>query len=197
MSIAAAVTGAVAFIVTGAVMRHVLSPARHEPEIASEIVDATWVEERLGPEVVFEAPWPLESTSPDLPLELRALVKSSTWRSHEAHGLVIQAIAFTYRDGVPGDLDGAAQGAIANLRTVPGTLAVEPTTTETTVDGVRAIELAAIIRRDRGEPLRLRGLTLLIDHTLISFMLSAPADQVVAGRVWDRMRQTIRRARTP
>ena len=187
----------VGFVLASAGMHQLLQWWHREPAVPTNLAQRAWVETPLAT-VVFDTPWALHADKLDLPAEIKDLVKSSAYIANEVDGLTIGAMEFSFAQDidVPSRLDGAADGALANLRTPPGTLSVDPHKSDTTVLGNRAIELDARIRRDGGEPLRAHGVVLSDNNSLFILIAVARADQAGADTAWNRILKSIR-ARSP
>jgi hypothetical protein len=164
---------------------------RREPSVPSEVADTKWHEEHIGMRVAFDAPSELHSAASALAPELADVV-STQFLTNDRDGLVVGAFASSIRVGQMWGLDDAAEGALANLRSPPGTLSVEPTRHDGTVFGVRAIELDALIRRDHADSLRFRGVAFVLGQELYVISMIARADQVAATAAWRRLRNSIR-----
>ena len=80
---------------------------------------------------------------------------SWTVLTHEADGMNIMAMHITLVPGKSGNLEGAADGSVNNMRTVPGTVSVNGSKHPTTVLGQPGYDVEARIDRDRGGPGRL------------------------------------------
>ena len=188
----AGVVAVVAFVAASAGVKQLLQ--RHEPSIPSNLATQPWTEVTLGARIAFDAPWQLHAERFDLPPQVVALVKSSTYLTNEADGVMIGAMEFSYRADVDvrANLDGAADGAIANLHTPPGTLSVDASKSDTTILGSRAIEVDARIHRDRADPLRAHGLVFSDQNELVMLISISGADEDGGALVWDRVRKSIR-----
>lgn len=183
-----------AFVVGGYVARLGIDRLRREPSVSKRTVEIAWVAQPLGASgYVFDVPWPLEATSLSFPPEVTSNLESSTVLSHEADGLHVMAMHLRLLPGRQGSLEGAAEGSIANMRSVPGTASVNGGKHPTTVLGLPGFEVEARIERKRGGPLQLRGLVFGQGAELTQLQLIANADQPSAQVAWNRLRDSLRR----
>jgi hypothetical protein len=183
--------GTLAFAGAGYGSYQLVLDMREAPPPAAAAAPAPWIEQHLGSSLVFEAPVQLKLENIELAANVKPLVSSSSYLTGEANGLSIAATAFTYREASSINLDAAADGAIANIRALPGTQLLEPTKTPATVAGEQAIELGARVKRDSGQMLRVHGAVLAHGSELFIFMLIASADPPATTESWQRLRQSI------
>lgn len=189
----AVVVGLVAAFAGAFVARKAFQHFRREPTVARDILTRPWVKQQIGQSGVgLETPWRLEGLSMPLPKELSGLVSEWTWIGHEADGLNIMAARVRYAPQVVTSLEGAAQGALKNLRAMPGILKVTPQEYDTTLLGQPAIELDARLERKTGEPLRVHAIFGMRGPDLFQVLLISRADQPLGEKVWDKTRATIR-----
>ncbi|MGE5187096.1 MAG: hypothetical protein ACM31C_33835 [Acidobacteriota bacterium] len=187
-------SGIVAFAFAAYGSHELVAYLRREPAVPAAIVDQRWQPQRVGA-IALDAPFALHADTLPVPDTIKPLVVSTTYLQGEGDGLMIASMEFTYRAGVPIDLDGAAGGAIANMRTVPGTLSVDPKQAKTSVLGEPAIDLEAAIRRSNAEPLRMHGVVFADGAKLFIVMSVARADQPAGDAAWQKLRASIRSAR--
>lgn len=168
---------------------------RREPGAADDLATRPWVEQPIGRSgVVLEAPWHLEGVSVPFPREMAGKVSQWTWIGHEADGIRVMASRVTFAYGISPSLEGAADGMVKNVREVPGTASVTPQRSATTLLGRPAIELEIHIEREKGESLVMHGIVAVRGLDLFQVLAMARADQPVGGKVWERMRDSIRSA---
>jgi hypothetical protein len=155
-----------------------------------------WVTQNLcQSQLVFDAPWALEAAEPiKVPPQAVRVIASSQNLRHEADGMQVGCTHIALVPGVQGNLDGAADGSIAKLRTVPGTTAVKSTKQETMVLDMDAREVDARIEQQHGAPLQLYSVVFGKDADLFEMQLIADADQPMAAAAWKRLRASIRPA---
>ena len=165
----------------------------HDPQLSAELVNHPWVEQRLG-ELGFAAPWKLDATPQAAPDNIAPMIKSSTWLGKDGDGLWMQAMEIEYNDGVPVSLDGAANGAINNMRALAGIASVDAKQTPTRVLQLPGIDIDAQVMRDNKEAMRFRGLV-LVDHQKLYMLLAlSRADQPAeSDRVWTKLVASIKR----
>ena len=95
--------------------------------------------------------------------------------------------------GTPTSLEGAANGAINNLKTVPGTTNVAAGKHELMLFNGQTpgFEIDARIERQRGEPLQMRGVVFGNGPELYQILMICRADQARGAAVWERIRSSI------
>ena len=188
------VVGIAAFIAGSYAARTAIDFIRREPGVSSKLVQASWVQQAIGG-TSFDVPWPLETQDLKLPDQVARLVQSGITLSHEADGLNVMAMHMAFVSGTPTSLDGAAEGAVNNLRTVPGTLSIAPEKHEMTLfnGSTRAIEIGARIERERGVPLQMRGVVFGNGPELYQILMICRADQTNGPGIWVRIRSSIQR----
>jgi hypothetical protein len=163
------------------------------PAPTSDIIEKPWVEQVIVPGAVsIDAPWPLESRNPPLPPEAAKVISRLVRYEHAADGLHVAASVVSSMPGVPGNLDGAADGALGKFKTVPGTRSVDGKKREKTVLGARAIELEARIEMEQGGPLQFHSVVLLRGSELIQVTLVTQAEGAPGARAWEKLRDSIR-----
>jgi hypothetical protein len=183
-----------AFFIAAYVTREGMDWLRREPGVSSDIVNRKWIEQPVGPSgVIFDAPWHLQSKETELPPELARVVQSSQTLTHEADGLNIMTMYLEYVPTISTNLEGAAEGAIANLKTVRGTLSVDASKHETSVLEQRAFQIEAKIERTRGVPLRMRGIVFGTGSELYQIILISRDDQPLSSEAWEKLVKSIRR----
>ena len=189
----AILAGIAAFLVASFGTRQLIDHFRRDPAIASNILERSWVEQGLADtSVAFQVPWQLQPQELKMPAEVQRLMSSSATLSHEADGLNVMAMHIAFVPGTPTSLDGAAKGAIDNMRTVPGTVSVDGHRKDVTLFGsMRAIEIDAHVARQRGVPLQVRGIVFGSGPELYQVLMICRADQSVGSAVWDRIRSSI------
>lgn len=158
---------------------------------AAEPQQAAWSEQQVG-SVHFSSPVPLKDEKVDLPDNVKQLVTASRYLAGEASGVTLAATAFTYKDGTQINLEGAADGALANIRAVPGIQDMVPAKKPATLLGKPAIDLEAKMRRDKGENLQLHGVVFASGPELFIFMMIAKDEHHDAAETWHRLRKSIR-----
>lgn len=189
----AVLAGVVSFLVVGYATRLTIDWIRREPAVSTDIAKRPWVEQALAPgSVSIDVPWPLERQESPLPPQVAKLVTRSVTLMHEADGLHVMAAVTSFAPGTPANLDGAADGALANMKTVQGTRSVNGNKRESSVLGLRAIELEARIERERGVPLQLRGVIFVRGDDLLQVLLISRSDQPLGAAAWERLRASIR-----
>ncbi len=183
--------GVVGFVLAGAGSHALVQWLRREPAVPAAIVEHAWLPQHIGRAIEFDAPFALAPDQMPIPDAVKPLVVSTSYLQGEADGMMIGAMAFSYREGVTPDLDAAAAGAIANMRTVPGTLSISPKTTKGTLLGKPAVDVEATIRRDNAEPLRMHGVVFAIASELYVTISVARADQPAGDAAWQKLRASI------
>lgn len=186
--------GVIAFFAGAYALRHVTDWFRREPQLAAELQRRSWVEQPLGTSgIALTVPWRLEPQLLQLPPEIGRVVASSTSLSHEAEGLNVTALHISFLHGTPTNLEGAADGAIAKLRTVPGTELANVSKSETSVLEGPGIEIEARIERERGVPLRMRGIIFGNGPEFYQVLVVYRDDQTSGDGLWKRLRSGIHR----
>jgi hypothetical protein len=187
------VVGIASFAVASLGVHALFERSRREPDVPANLAGKAWVEQRIGGGFVLDVPWPLSPT-PEPASPADALIQRSTVMGNETDGFSVQAMVATYREGVTLSIEGAADGALANIRTVQDTLSVDAEKHDTTIVGNRAIEIGGRIARRGGDPVQLRGVVFLHDRDMILVLAIANAGQPEADAAWRRMRDSIRAA---
>lgn len=183
----------VAFLVGGFLARQAIDWIRREPAVSKNVVEKAWVQQTWGAsQYSFEAPWRLEAMDLKFPPELTRLIKSSSALGHEADGLLVQAQHILYDPTVQLSLEGAADGALANLKSVPGTKATANEKKQTTVLSLPAYEFSARIERERGFPLQLHGLVFAEGQELYQLQVICRADQEEGSAAWRKILASIK-----
>jgi hypothetical protein len=189
----AIVAGVIAAILGAYVTRQAIDLFNREPSIPQDLANRAWVEQSLGSGFTFDVPWPLQPQTLPLPPELTRLIAESRTASHEGDGINVMAMHMSFVPGTPTSLEGAADGAIQNLKTNPGTASVEGSKNEISIAGERAFEIEATIKRTRGVPLRMRGVVFGDSPQLYQIIFVCRADQTAASAVWEKLRGSVRR----
>ncbi len=185
---------AVAAFVAGAwVTRQGIDWLRREPSVSSKVVQQPWVTQSFDAgDYVFEVPWSLQPTSLNFPPAAAKAMASWTVLTHEADGMNIMAMHITLVPGKSGNLEGAADGSVNNMRTVPGTVSVNGSKHPTTVLGQPGYDVEARIERDRGGPLQLYSVVFGQGSDLYQVQFIAVADQPAAQATWKKLRDSFR-----
>jgi hypothetical protein len=166
---------------------------RREPVVSSTVAQQPWVTQSFGrSNYLFDVPWPLQPTTLDFPPAAARAMASSTVLSHEADGLHVMAMHISFQPGVASNLEGAADGSVTNMRTVPGTVSVQGNKHPTTILGQPAFDIEARIERERGGPLQLYSVVFGSGTDLYQVQFIAAADQVKAQTSWKRLRGSFR-----
>jgi hypothetical protein len=182
-----------AFIAGAFVTRQAIDWLRREPAVSGKVVQQPWVTQSFdSSDYVFEVPWPLQPTSLDFPPAAARAMASSTVLTHGADGMNIMAMHIALLPGTSGNLEGAADGSINNMRTVPGTVSVDGNKHATTVLGQPAFDVQARIQRERGGPLQLYAVVFGQGSDLYQVQFIAAADQSAAQASWKRLRDSFR-----
>ena len=185
---------AVAAFVAGAwVTRQGIDWLRREPSVSSKVMQQPWVTQSFDAgDYVFEVPWPLQPTPLNFPPAAAKAMASSTVLTHEADGMNIMAMHLTLVPGISGNLEGAADGSVNNMRTVPGTVSVNGSKHPTTVLGQPGYDVEARIERERGGPLQLYSVVFGQGSDLYQVQFIAVADQPAAQATWKKLRDSFR-----
>jgi hypothetical protein len=192
------VLAVLAAVVAKIATQGVIDWLRREPAITSEVAARPWVEQVLLPgEVSLEVPWPLENQAMEIPPQLAKIVTRLISLSHEQDGLTVMGVVSSFTPETPIDLDRGADGALANLQSVPGTKSVDGKKHETTLLGGRAIEVEAWVERERGGPLQVRGVVFLRGHDLFQVLCVSEAANPEAAKTWERVQASIRSSKAP
>ena len=182
-----------AFIAGAWITRQGIDWLRREPAVSSKVVQQPWVTQSFDSSgCVFDVPWPLQPTSLDFPPAAARAMVSSTVLTHEADGMNIMAMHISLLPGTSGNLEGAADGAINNMRTVPGTVSVNGSKHPATLLGQPAFDIEARIERQRGGPLQLYAVVFGQGTELYQVQFIAAADQPAAQATWKRLRDSLR-----
>jgi hypothetical protein len=187
--------GILAFVAVGYLTRQAVHWFRKGPGIPSRLLERTWIDQPIakGETVVVAVPWPLDPAKLDFPPEMARMVTHSETLRHQADGLHIMTMYAFFGKVKTLSLDQAADGALRNIKTVPGTASVKSAKRETTVLGCqRAFELEARITRTEGEPVLMHELMFVMGRALYQIILIHMADEPLGPKVWDRIRSNIR-----
>ena len=188
-----AVAGAISFILAAYAAKEGIEWMRREPPVSVDIAKRPWVEQVVvAGAVSIDVPWPLKPKELSLPPEVASAATRMVNLAHEADGLNIFASVLTVRPGTPVSLDGAARGAIANVKTMKGIGAVTDNKRETTVLGVPAVEIDATVERKANVPLQTYGIVFLLENEFIQVIYTALSNQPSGDAVWKRIRESIR-----
>jgi hypothetical protein len=190
--LAVAVTVAAA-IVGGVAARAAIQALRAEPGVPEAVLTQTWTKQSFGNGAFsFESPIPLKTEAVELPESIRAQIREMTSLTGEAQGLNVGASYMVLPDGRTPSLDGAAEGALGNIRKVPGTVSVDAKKHPTTVMGRDAIEVEASVKRgDRG-PLELHLLVVERGSAMLQLMVLHLQGQPAGEGVWQKLRQSVK-----
>lgn len=191
----AVVVGIVAAIASFFAARYVYDAIRgpRERPVSTNIQEKSWVAQRLPrSDVEIDAPWPLEETSTTIPPVLASLVEHMTSLGHEEDGLTIMASTMAMKEGQP-SLDGAVDGMIGSARGVQGTLSVDPVKRETTVLGLRALEVEMRIERQGAAPLLYESIVWVDGTSALHVDIIHLVDQPAGRAAWERIKKSIRR----
>jgi len=190
----ALVAGIVAFFAASYFTRQAIDFVRRDQQISKQILEKSWVEQGLGAtSLAFNVPWNLQPQDLSLPPQLAKLIQSSVTMSHEADGLHVSAMHMAFVPGTPTSLEGAANGAINNLKTVPGTTNVAGGKHELMLFNGQTpgFEIDARIERQRGVPLQMRGVVFGNGPELYQILMICRADQASGAAIWERIRSSI------
>ena len=182
-----------AFIAGAYVTREAIDWFRRQPAVSNKVVQQPWVTQAFdSTDYVFDVPWPLQPTSLDFPPAAARAMALSTVLNHEADGLHVMAMHISFLPRVAGNLEGAADGSVNNMRTIPGTISVHGSKHPTTILGQPAFDIEARIERERGGPLQLYGVVFGGGADLYQVQFIAEADQANARASWKRLRGSFR-----
>ena len=170
-----------------------MSRLRREPDVAKDLLSRSWITSQIGQSSVrLDAPFRLEGVAVPFPKEFEGKVQQWTWLGREQDGLNVMAgwIGFTMNEP---NLEGAADGMVKNIEAMPGTRSVSTKRSEKKLLGSPAIEVEMRIQRQKGDPLLMHGVVILVRQLeLIQLYSIARADQPLATEAWARMRDSMR-----
>ncbi len=186
--------GVVALGVAAFLARQAFDRLGRGSSVPPDVLDRAWNPQTVaGIPFTFAAPWALEAQPVQLPPEVQKLVSSMDAYGHQADGLNVMAVHTAYHGGVALNLAGAADGAIASIRSTSGVTGVDGSKQSASIDGQPGYEIVATVHLKRGGPLLMRGVVFLSGNGLCQFILVADADPSRAAQVWDRLCSSIRR----
>lgn len=173
--------------------RSAIEWARREPGVAASVLTQPWSEVAPGgKDVVFDAPLVPKPTTLDLPADVRAQTRQVITGSVEDKGLNVLTMYMQLAPGRVGNLEGAADGALSNIKNIPGTSVASSHKTNTTIAGLPAIEIEATVQRGKSDEIKLHGLVLGRGEELFQVLVAHRLDQPRGDEVWQRMRGTVR-----
>jgi hypothetical protein len=188
------VVTALAVLVGWVVGNSAMSWLRREPGVANDLLTRHWVSGQIGQSsVMLDTPWPLQGVALPFPKEFSGKVDQWTWLGHDADGVHVMTGRVVFARTVRPDLAGAADGMVKNVTATPGTASVTTKRWEGTLLGSPAIEVAMTIQRQKGDPLLMHGVVVLVRKLeLVQLHSIARADQPLGTQAWLRMRDSMR-----
>jgi len=167
---------------------------RREPGVAKDLLTRHWVTDEIGQSsVMLDTPWRLEGVSMPFPKEFAGRVQQWTWIGREKDGLNVMAGRIVFSRTERPNLEGAADGMIANIQAMPGTQSVSTRKSEKKLLGSPTIEVEMRIQRKKGDPLLMHGLVCHVRQSeLVQLYSIARADQPLGTEAWARMRNSMR-----
>lgn len=150
----------------------------------------------LADEVVLETPFKLNPTDLEVPEGKRDLISDSASYFYQSKDLSVASATVSYRPGVTLNLGGAADGALARMRAVPGTKSVDSVKRETVALGDGGMEIEAQIAR-QGETLEMHGLFFLRQQRMYQLIFIATVKHKERTAMWDRMKASMRFVKLP
>jgi len=171
-----------------------MSWLRREPGVAKDLLTRHWVTGEIGKSsVMVDTPFRLEGVSMPFPKEFEGRVQQWTWLGHEADGLNVMSGRIVFSRTERPNLPGAADGMVQNVQAMPGTGAVTTKRWEGTLLGGPAIEVLMKIQRQKGDPLEMHGVVVLVRKLeMVQLYSIARAGQPLATQAWLRMRDSMR-----
>lgn len=187
--VAFAVTFVVVSIWAGRSMRELVA----EPQLSADILTKNWIETPLSESISFVSPLPLEKK--DLPLDpaLQKKVVSQNSMQREQDGLTVLAAHIIYVPGTQVNLQGAADGSLARVRSMAGNQNVTSNKFDTWIIGAKALEFGAKIDRGGNVPLQMHGIVFGENAELYQVIMVCRADQERGDAVWDKLRSSIKK----
>ena len=165
---------------------------RGEPGISESLMNQQWAETKIGPDdLIVSTPLILEEKIVDIPLEAKNAIREMRQLSAEGEGINVGVMYASYQDGVELSLQGAEEGAIANMKKQPGTISVATSIHSTTVAGMRAREIEATIERERGKALTMHALIMIKDLNTVIVIFGHRKDQPLGSAIWSRIKDGI------
>jgi len=185
---------AVAVLVGWLAGNSAMSWIRREPGVAKDLLSRPWVTGEIGQSsVMLDTPWRLEGVSMPFPKEFSGKVQQWTWLGREKDGLNVMTGRVLFARTERPNLEGAADGMVRNVEAVAGTRSVSTRRWERRLLGSPAIELEMRIQRQKGDPLLMHGVVVLVRQLeLVQLLSIARADQPLATEAWARMRNSMR-----
>jgi len=183
----------VAAIVGSVAARSAIQALRAEPAVPQAVLSQAWTKQTLGGKAFsFDSPLPLAFQPVELPESVRSQIREMSSVSGEGQGLNVMGSYMALPAGRTPSLDGAAEGALANVRKTPGTLSVEAKKHETTLAGQPAIEVEAEVRRKDAEPLALHIMVASRGEEMYQLMLLHRQDQPTGVGVWRKLLDSVK-----
>ena len=186
VTVASAIVGSIA-------ARSAIQWLRAEPGVPQAVLSQTWTRQALGGNAFsFESPVALKPESIELPAEVRSQIREMASVSGEGQGLNVMASYMALPPGRTPSLDGAAEGALANVRKTAGTASVDANKHDTAVAGLPAIEIEGNVQRQNAEPLKLHLVVMSRGEEMFQLMVIHRQDQPTGDGVWQKLRASVK-----
>jgi len=187
------VVGIVAAVAGSMGARSAIEWARREPAVSASVLAKPWSEVAPGGrDLVFESPLVPRPTALDLPAGVRTQTRQVTAEAVEGEGLNIMTMYMALIAGRTPNLEGAADGALSNIRAMPGASLASSRKTPATIAGLPAIEIEATVQRARADDLKLHAIVLGRGEELFQVLVLHRLDQPKGDEVWERMRASVK-----
>jgi hypothetical protein len=191
------VVGVIAFavsaVVTSIVVRAALQRTTGDRPVAADVMTKPWVEQVLvASKVAIDVPGRLKSEPLNLPPELSQHLVNTTNLTRDADGLSVATTVITLKPGIPFDLNGAANGALANMKKNPNVKSMSTTTNTTKVLGLPGIEFQAEVKQKKGGSFKAYGVVFRQGNDVIQIFLAGRSDKQLDSAAWQRIKNSIR-----
>lgn len=172
--------------------RPLVNALRDEPAVSSEVLSTPWQTVKLANAgMQLDLPFEVTRQDPEMPPEVRANTEAASRYVANGAGLTFELSHIRGTSAIDSTLNAAADGTIAGVRGVPGTVSANIGRRSRMVSDVPALELDGRIERERGEPLAYHGLVVIRDRDIWILMTGHGVEQSAGNGAWERIRESI------
>lgn len=188
-----ALTLAVAIALVAVVAyRPLVDALRDEPAVSPEMLSTPWQTVKLAnASLQLDLPFEVTRQDPEMPPEVRANTEAASRYVSNGAGPTFELSHIRGTSAIESTLDAAADGAIAGVRGVPGTVSANVERRGRLVSGVPALGLDGRIERERGDPLAYHGLVVIRDRDIWILSCGYGLNQSAGKDACERIRESI------
>jgi hypothetical protein len=164
-----------------------------EDDISPSVLRLPWIEVSIGENpLLFMVPVVMEDLPITIPKEASAGLARATAKEGEGRGVFVYALYMSAKPFYQPDLAKISQAEIASMKRAAGTTLVLPSQKEYYLKGKKILEIEAQVNRQKGKPLKFRGILIRDVTYLWKISLLYKDGQPDGDRIWEKLKDSLR-----